>query len=83
VRGRCSLRHSHVDTERQTDEKSSSASHSFLTEQREKGPDSGVLKGETRIIEQSKLVAAAWRALSDEEKKVRSYATVLSFGSGF
>jgi len=42
-----------------------------LSEQREKGPDSEVLKGETRIIEQSKLVAAAWRALSDEEKKVR------------
>ncbi|GAA5871154.1 hypothetical protein JCM16303_001708 [Sporobolomyces ruberrimus] len=41
----------------------------FLTEQREKGPDSEVLQGETRILEQSKLVAAAWRALSDSEKQ--------------
>ncbi|GAA5964466.1 hypothetical protein JCM3765_006290 [Sporobolomyces pararoseus] len=41
----------------------------FLSDQREKGPDSDVLKGETRILEQSKLVAAAWRALSESEKK--------------
>ncbi|GAA5936871.1 uncharacterized protein JCM15063_000086 [Sporobolomyces koalae] len=41
----------------------------FLNEQHKLGPDSEVLQGETRVIEQSKLLAAAWRALPESEKK--------------
>ncbi|GAA6009903.1 hypothetical protein JCM11491_000860 [Sporobolomyces phaffii] len=42
----------------------------FLSEHRDQGADSDVLHGETRILEQSRLAAAAWRALSESEKKV-------------
>ncbi|TNY24000.1 NADP-dependent alcohol dehydrogenase [Rhodotorula diobovata] len=41
----------------------------FSQEVRARGVDSDVLQGETDILEQSKLMAQAWRALSDEEKK--------------
>lgn len=40
----------------------------FSTETREQRPE--VLEGKTNILEQSKLVAAAWRALPDEKKEV-------------
>ncbi|GAA6000768.1 hypothetical protein JCM10207_004650 [Rhodosporidiobolus poonsookiae] len=42
----------------------------FSNEIREKGPFSDVLNGETNILEQSKLIAAAWRELAPEEQKV-------------
>ncbi|GAA5902858.1 hypothetical protein JCM8208_006495 [Rhodotorula glutinis] len=41
----------------------------FATDVRARGVDSDVLQGETSILEQSKLIAQAWRALSDDEKK--------------
>ncbi|GAA5901863.1 uncharacterized protein JCM6883_000420 [Sporobolomyces salmoneus] len=41
----------------------------FSSEVRAKGADSEVLQGETRILEQSKRIAEAWRALSEAEKK--------------
>lgn len=56
---------------------------SFATDVRARGIDSDVLQGETSILEQSKLIAQAWRALSDDEKKVRlSLSLSLCFRSG-
>ncbi|GAA5827099.1 hypothetical protein JCM3770_004298 [Rhodotorula araucariae] len=41
----------------------------FSQQVRARGVDSDVLRGETSILKQSKLLAAAWRALPAEEKK--------------
>ncbi|GAA5852620.1 hypothetical protein JCM3766R1_000060, partial [Sporobolomyces carnicolor] len=41
----------------------------YSSQVRAKGVDSDVLGGETNILEQSKRIAAAWRALSDADKK--------------
>lgn len=52
-------------------------SSSFTTDIRAKGPDAPEFAGETDILKQTVRVAEAWRALSDEQKKVRSRGLVL------
>ncbi|GAA5860432.1 hypothetical protein JCM3774_000417 [Rhodotorula dairenensis] len=41
----------------------------FCNEIRAEGPQSSVLQGETEITKQSSLLAQAWKALSEEERK--------------
>ncbi|GAA5984390.1 hypothetical protein JCM11641_000121 [Rhodosporidiobolus odoratus] len=49
----------------------------FSQEIRESGPDNDVLKGESNVLKQSTLIAAAWRELSEEQKKVYNDAYAL------
>lgn len=44
--------------------------HRFCNEIRAEGSNSSVLQGETDVTKQSTLLAQAWKALTEEERKV-------------
>lgn len=53
--------------------------HRFCNEIRAEGSNSSVLQGETDITRQSSLLAQAWKALTEEERKVSRPLASLSF----